>query len=252
MLEPFDGGMAGSGSGAGGGAGGGTTSSIGRPAGAPSGATSAVSGASSVASSSPSSSAISNEMAEIQRDQEQFYRLLSQYSTAKKTLMSGINSMLNSDSNQYKGKLVREASTDTTFYVNRFGIVRPFTAGSVSNMDSTCSTLGMMPDISGTIQDFVKQHDFTLGNAMGSGEPCGLEGQNVQAFTATYSFNAGGGKPDLCADTPANSNMMLKGQSCGMNADGSVNMLWNSVVVLSPAQRCGTQPTAPPAPPASS
>jgi len=232
LLEPFDGGMAGSaGAGASAGAGTGTSGFPAGVAGRPSGSSSAV----------PTiSSSMSSEMEEIQRDQEQFYRLLSQYSTAKKTLLSDINTMLNADSNQYKGKLIREPATDTTFYVNRFGIVRPFTSGSVSNMDATCSNLGMSPDISGTVQDFVKQHDFTIGNAMASGEPCGMEGQNVQAFTATYSFSAGGGKTDLCADTVANSNMILKGQSCGVNADGTINMLWNTVTTLSPAQRCAS------------
>lgn len=238
LLEPFDGGMAGS-----------STSnspagSIPSPAptvGAPAGIKTTSQPTSRTVSSSsvPTIGAfVDGEMAEIEKDQQQFYRLLSQYATAKKSLLSGINTMMNSESNQYKGRLIREPTTDTTFYVNRFGIVRPFTSGSVSNMDSTCSNLGMSPDISGTIQDFVKQHNFTIGNAMASGEPCGLEGQNVQAFTASYVFNAGGGKPDLCADTPDNSNMILTGQSCGVNADGSINMLWNSIKVLNPAQRC--------------
>jgi len=243
LLEPFDGGMAGSGGGGGMRAGG---SSGGSPGGMGVGTSAGVNPAAGTAGrpAGPTSavptidSAVSSEMEKIQQDQAQFYRLLSQYATAKKTLLSDINTSLNAESNQYKGKLIREPSTDTTFYVSRFGVVRPFTAGSVSNMDATCSNLGMSPDISGSVQDFVKQHDFSIGNAMASGEPCGIEGQNVQAFTATYSFNAGGGKPDICADTPANSNMVLTGQSCGMNADGSVNMLWSSLTVQSPAQRC--------------
>lgn len=243
LLEPFDGGMAGSGTGAGsggspGGMGTGTSMGIGVSTGANPAAGMAGRPAGPASAVPTIDSAVSSEMEKIQQDQAQFYRLLSQYATAKKTLLSDINTSLNADSNQYKGKLIRESSTDTTFYVSRFGVVRPFTAGSVSNMDATCSNLGMSPDISGSVQDFVKQHDFSIGNAMASGEPCGMEGQNVQAFTATYSFNAGGGKPDICADTPANSDMILKGQSCGMNADGSVNMLWSSLTVQRPAQRC--------------
>lgn len=113
-----------------------------------------------------------SELGKLDELEKQFNAILTKYSTAYKQYFTELLQTENNPNNKFRGKVVKIQSGGAFYYINRFGYTRQFSSDAWDHKDSSC------PSTVTTISPSIF-HSFKSGPSMGIGEPCGLEGTNI-------------------------------------------------------------------------
>ena len=116
---------------------------------------------------------------ELSALEDKFNSLLSKYGTTHKSYMQNVNRFIGKQNSMYADKNIRTTESDPKiYYVNKYGVARQYTSvKAYTDRDHTCA--GNFQNVSFGENDFRAQ-GLTLGPPMSEGEPCGLEGENVE------------------------------------------------------------------------
>ena len=121
----------------------------------------------------------SDDEGELGALEDKFNTLLSKYGTTYKSYMQNVNRFMGKQNSMYANKNIKTNEGDPKiWYVNKYGVARQYPSlQSYNNRAHSCA--GNFMNVSFGESSFRAQ-GLSIGPPMNPGEPCGLEGQNVE------------------------------------------------------------------------
>jgi hypothetical protein len=117
---------------------------------------------------------IQNDMDELKTLEEEFMKLLSEYSANYKLYMTDVMNVVESESSNYIGKNIK-TNDGVISYINNLGIARSYDSNTFSKRHESCGS-GEPIKVNA---DNITALKFRKGDAMRENEPCGYSGQNI-------------------------------------------------------------------------
>lgn len=117
---------------------------------------------------------IKHDMDELKALEDQFMKLLSEYSSNYKLYMTDVMNVIQSESNNYVGKNI-ETNDGVISYINNLGIARSYTNDTYESRHKSCGNAAPIKVNAENVTDL----KFRKGEPMRKNEPCGYEGKNI-------------------------------------------------------------------------
>jgi hypothetical protein len=119
------------------------------------------------------------ELNQIENLQDNYNNILSNYKINYTKYITELMKYYSDKSNeiQYFGKLVKDANTNSKYYITLNGYRRWFSDSAYENCDKTVTLLKNSLE---TLKKPINEYKFIIGKHMKEGEPCGYEGMNIK------------------------------------------------------------------------